>query len=176
MTALKTLAIAAALAAVVATPAKAEPRMVYLDELKPVACRNLNDAIEASKFNGWENMRDYQEKREFVKRHGFSKSVLFNDCVIAGNQANGEVELKLMWAIQIKTAAPGLPAGMIATCVVVPGGLPNLDGSRAPDCTGTAVSTTYDRAVMDAGKPALGYWVVTKPEALLRNFDLPKGE
>ena len=160
---LKALTVAAALAAAVITPAKAELGMVDFHNLKPVACHSFNDAIEASKFNNWEDiMRNYQAKREFVKRHGFSSSVLFNDCVIAGDQSNGDTELLLTWAIQIKR----LPTGMIATCVVVPGGLPNLDGSRAPDCG--------DKANPDKGA-AVGYWVVTKPEGLMRNFDLPRG-
>jgi hypothetical protein len=166
MNTLKTLLVLAALAVAI-VPAKAEVGMVYLKDLLPVACRNLNDAIEASKFNDWNGLREYQAKREFVKRRGFSKSVLFNNCVIAGSQGEGDEELLLTWAIQIKK----LPTGMIATCVVVPGGLPNLDGSRAPDCTGTAVSPEAD-----ASKPQVGYWVVMKPENLMRNFDLPKGE
>jgi hypothetical protein len=65
----KPLAIAATLIATL-TPAKAYLGVVDFTLPEPIGCRNLDDAIEASKFNGFEaEQRVYLPKVEFVKRH-----------------------------------------------------------------------------------------------------------
>jgi hypothetical protein len=147
--------------------------MVNFSVLRPVACRNLNDAIEASKFNTWQRSHDFAPKSDFVRQHqvgsrmdGYVRIPTERDCVVASNDSGLE-NYPLESAVEIKRNAPNLPPGMIAICAVGygfrmgPGELPT------PDCTGTA----------DPSKPpykATGYWIVAEPNAFMRNFDLPR--
>jgi len=187
MTALKTIAIAAALAAVAVVPVKAKTLgTVDFTLLEPVACRNLDDAIEASKFNDFNIAKSdrWLPQVDFVKRHQASSKVDYpyssfptiprripgkGDCIIGTNDGRGRAPLTepLSVAVQVKWTAPNLPAGMIAICAVNFG----IGGRfRETDCTGTAELADTNDAI------AFGYWVVTKPENFTRNFDLPKGE
>lgn len=168
---LKPLAIAATLIAILA-PAKAGDFREVHFPLRPVACRNLDDAIVASKFNITE--RDNDEKVDFVRRHqigtqwtgvlGALRVPPKGDCVIAADE-RGHEYARLNEAVQIKRNVPGLPAGMIAICAVFFGG-PITEDPPPPDCTPAA----------DWEKARIGYWVITRPEYIMRNFDLPKAE
>ena len=186
MRALKSLLVATALVAA-ALPAKAKILgSVDFTLLEPVACRNLDDAIEASKFNDFNIAKSdrWLPQVDFVKRHQASSKVDYpysgiasnvprripgkGDCVIGTEDVRGRMPLaqSLNTAVQVKWNAPNLPAGMIAICAVNFG----IGGRfRETDCTGTAEFADTDDAV------AFGYWVVTKPENFMRNFDLPKG-
>ena len=173
MTTLKTLLVAATLAAAVIAPAKAGPTLGQVDfePFQPVACRNLDDAIEAAgKFNdnatdGW---RDLRAKIDFVRLHQagskpgvgpYNEAVRITpkgDCVVAtGASEDRDETAPLHQVLEIRTKAPRLPAGMIAICVR----------------TGSMVKSGCDEPVSD--KPYVSYWVVTKPESVTRNFDLP---
>jgi hypothetical protein len=164
MTALKTLAITAALAATIIPANAAYLGDVDFTNLKPVACRNLDDAIEASKFNDFGTK--YLPKKEFVKRHQASSTFTTisgipvrvpgkGDCVIASRD-DGDDAFDLSVAVQIKATLPNLPSGMIAICATT------LVGAIKPqDCNGGAEAVP-------------GYWIVIKPGDFLRNFDLPK--
>ena len=149
---LKPLAIAAALAAVV-TPALAGGKTLKVDFelLQPVACRNLDDAIEASRFNNFE--RDQLAKVNFLRSKRGTCGIGHSHVGI-GHEGN----LFLTELRQLKWSVPNLPPGMIAICVTGPTVV-------WADCTGTASQEL---------KLATGYWVVTKPENFLRNFDLPR--
>jgi hypothetical protein len=170
MTTLKTLLVAAALAAT-CLPAKAAERpslgMVDFGPLPPVACRNLDDAIAAAgRFNSYDapDSRDLRAKLDFVRPHQIGSRVgpygrirPKGDCVIAQNEPDGRPEFQpLFMAVEIRAKAPGLPVGMIAVC------------ARA----GSLAKNDCDEGDQIAFP---SYWVVIDPVTLMRNFDLPKG-
>jgi hypothetical protein len=188
MTIFKTLAIAAALAAVI-TPAKAfvvptpsptsPAYLVKFPYERPIGCRNLDDAIEASKID--RNAAPapgayYVPVVDFVNRHqagskmdGYFRVPPKRDCRFDKGSPNileKSEPFEFSNAVEIKLFAPNLPPGTIAICV--DGTLFLGDNSKRPrpDCSGT----------LDAYKAPVAYWIVVKPTMFYRNFDLPKGE
>jgi hypothetical protein len=194
MTTLKSLLVATALVAAI-VPAKAAGIRYYNDDgstnggtfpvlgyvdfepYQPVACRNLDDAIEAAgKFNdhatdGW---RDLRAKIDFVRLHQagskrgvgpYNEPVRIkpkNDCVVATGASEGRDETApLHMPVEIRMKAPRLPVGMIAICVAA--------GSMVKDaCDEPTSDKRYEGYV--------SYWIVTRPESIKRNFDLLKGD
>jgi len=161
------LLIALATTVALVGPAKAEfLGSVDFKLLKPIACRNLEDAVQvASRFNAFDapDWRDYRARLDFVRIHqvGTKRGPYGirippkSDCVIAGPN-DTDATAPLSTAVEIRTKAPGLPAGMIAVCAIA--------GSMAKNgCDET-----------DPNEPYVGYWIVTKPEHFMRNFDLPR--
>jgi hypothetical protein len=166
--------------------AHADFGMVDFNLLEPVACRNFDDAIEASKFNDLTVAKSerWLPQLEFVKRHQVDSKFIEekqyhytrrvpsgHDCVVVMSleRSRGVIDglrltEDLISASQIKLTAPNLPSGMIAVCAVNYGF--RMGGGPLPevDCTGTG----------DPEKTATGYWIITKPKYFMRNFDLPK--
>ena len=192
MRALKALMVAAALAAAVA-PAQAAGIRYYNDDGStvgtipilgsvdfmrnmPIACRNLDDAIEAAgKFTDDDGRPgDFRAKLDFVRLHqaGSKRGIgPYNepfrikpkgDCVVvvpASDSDRRDETAPLDTAVAIKMKAPRLPAGMIAICV--------FKGSMVKDaCDEPTSDKKYEGYV--------SYWVVMKPKSVMRNFDLPK--
>jgi len=188
---LKTLMVAAALAAIV-TPAKAVSLGQVDYKLLPIACRNLDDAIEASKLDTSSHELVYGFRPNggpvyphvaWVLRHQLGSKIEHGpymdqrippdrDCrwpdgsmaTIFGDKT---IEAHLRTAVKVKLTAPNLPPGKIAVCVI-PGS--DAIGDKPRDCAGeppTKNSVGYWMAT---------YWVVVDPKGLVRDFDLPKGE
>jgi hypothetical protein len=193
MTALKTLAIAAALAATVTTPVMAGDNRglglvdVHLMDF-PVACRALDNAIEASKLDTKAPVKIEYDPQLFprgkysyvawVLRHqvGSTESPDFphfrippkRDCRFGKDGYSnifGQPELPLNGAIAVRYAAPGLPPGKIAVCVT-------NSYAMFPDSVRGCPDSAEGR--LENGAFVFTYWIVAEPEWFMRNFDLPR--
>jgi hypothetical protein len=178
----KPLAIAA-LSIAMFTPAKADENYLGLVDFRlldrPIACRNLDDAIEASKLD-----RKSVPPRPlpipfvaFVQRHQAGSTTGTgrlpgstitwsyrippkDDCRFADADQDGSLQV----AADVKLTAPNLPPGTIAICVTTAFLAP---GARYPACGESFTSN---------GNTYVSYWIVVEPRMLMRSFDLPKTE
>src|SRR5262249_18520699 len=191
---LKPLAIAALSIAMLAPAQAKDPNYFSLGLVDfkfvkaPIGCRNLDDAIEASKldrepkstaelvypegvypFVAWALRHQAGSKMEQINQYVSQRIPPKGDCRFADKIHDNifkKTEGNLSTAVKVKWSAPNLPPGKIAVCVTdTYGWVPE----SLRDCSGTV-----EPVVSPTGWHVATYWVVVDPDMLWRTFDLPR--